>query len=170
MSGLVKIHQIPLVIFETTSQFFFKLCITLQCHERQLFCTFLATIFRFGQKEPIKSQNFITLKIDAKFEEKLICCFKNDKNLVNFGLNTRNSWNFYFDWFLLCKVYNVWPKKVQRSYLSWHWRVMQNLKKNRLLVWKMTVGIWQIFTRALEKSQNWDFDGIFLSKVENVWP
>ena len=26
----------------------------------------------------------MTLKIDAKFEKKLICCFKNDKNLVNF--------------------------------------------------------------------------------------
>ena len=26
----------------------------------------------------------MTLKRDAKFEEKLICCFKNDKNLVNF--------------------------------------------------------------------------------------
>ena len=36
--------------------------------------------------------------------------------------------NLHFDWFLLCKVFNVWPKKVQRSYLSWHWRVMQNLK------------------------------------------
>ena len=41
LSGWVKIHQIPHVIFETTSQFFFKLFITLQCHE-QLFCTFLA--------------------------------------------------------------------------------------------------------------------------------
>ena len=23
--------------------------------------------------------------------------------------------NLHFDWFLMCKVYNVWPKKVQRS-------------------------------------------------------
>ena len=58
--------------------------------------------------------------------------------------------NLHFDWFLLCKVFNVWPKKVQRSYLSWHWRVMQNLKKNWLVVWKMTWGIWQIFIRTLE--------------------
>ena len=56
----------------------------------------------------------------------------------------------HFHLFLLCKLFNVWPKKVQRSYLSWHWRVMQNLKKNWLVVWKMTWGIWQIFTRALE--------------------
>ena len=26
----------------------------------------------------------MTLKNNAKFEEKLICCIKNDKNLVNF--------------------------------------------------------------------------------------
>ena len=41
LSGWVKIHQIPYVMFETTSQFFFKLFITLQCHEK-IFCTFLA--------------------------------------------------------------------------------------------------------------------------------
>ena len=34
----------------------------------------------------------------------------------------------HFDWSLLCKVYNVWHKKVLRRYISWHWRVMQNLK------------------------------------------
>ena len=42
LSGWVKLHQITHVIFETTSQFFFKLCIILQCHERELFCNFLA--------------------------------------------------------------------------------------------------------------------------------
>ena len=46
----------------------------------------------------------MSLKSNAKFEEKLICCFKNDKKLVNFDLSTRNSQNFPFDWFLLCKV------------------------------------------------------------------
>ena len=30
----------------------------------------------------------MTLKSDAKFEEKPICCFNNDKKLVNFELNT----------------------------------------------------------------------------------
>ena len=33
-SALVKICHIPHVIFQTTSQFFFKFCITLQCYER----------------------------------------------------------------------------------------------------------------------------------------
>ena len=71
--------------------------------------------------------------------------------------------NLHFDWSLLCKVYNVWPKKVQRSYLSWHWRVMQNLKKNWLVAWKITWGIWQIFIKTLESVTVWKVskDGVF---------
>ena len=61
--------------------------------------------------------------------------------------------DFHFNGLLLSKVYIVWTKKVERSYLSWHWRVMQNLKKNWLVAWKMTWGIWQIFTRALKVSK-----------------
>ena len=49
-----------------------------------------------------------------------------------------------------CVKYITWPKTVQRSYLSWHWRVMQNLKRNWLVVWKMTGGIWEIFIGILE--------------------
>ena len=49
----------------------------------------------------------MTLKSDAKFEEKLICSFQNEKTLVNFDLSTQNSQNFHFDWFLLSIVYNV---------------------------------------------------------------
>ena len=33
----------------------------------------------------------MTLKIDAQFEEKLICCFKNGKNLVKIDPNTQKS-------------------------------------------------------------------------------
>ena len=107
----------------------------------------------------------MTLNTDAKFEKKMICCSKNDKNLVKFDLITRNFQNFYFDWFLLCKVYDIWPKKVQRSYFSWHRRVIQNLKKkNWFVVWKMTWGIRPIFTRALESLQIGPLMGSFYPK------
>ena len=33
----------------------------------------------------------MTLKTDAKFEEKPICCFKDDKNLVDFDPSTQVS-------------------------------------------------------------------------------
>ena len=49
----------------------------------------------------------MTLKVDAKFPKKLICCFKNDKDLVSFDLSTGNSQNGHFYWFILCKAINV---------------------------------------------------------------
>ena len=60
-------------------------------------------------------------------------------------------------------------KKVQRSYLSWHWRVIQNLERNRLVVSKLTRGIWQILTWALGSLKNFPFNGFLLSKVYVVW-
>ena len=53
LSGWVKFHHISHVIFETTSQFFFKLCITLQCHGRQVLFNCLAeTLFYFYKRNP----------------------------------------------------------------------------------------------------------------------
>ena len=60
-------------------------------------------------------------------------------------------------------------KKVQRSYVSWYWRVMQNLNKNWFLVRKMTQ-IWSILTRALWSLKNLLFDWFLLCNVYNVWP
>ena len=36
LSARVKIHQIPQVNFELTSQFLFKFCTTLHCHDTKL--------------------------------------------------------------------------------------------------------------------------------------
>ena len=49
----------------------------------------------------------MTLKIDPKFEEKLICCVKNDKNLVKFDLNTQKSPKLALSFAPLCKIFNV---------------------------------------------------------------
>ena len=46
-------------------------------------------------------------KSGAKFEGKLLFCFKNDKNLANFDQNTRKCQNWYFHGILLSKVENV---------------------------------------------------------------
>ena len=52
--------------------------------------------------------SFMTLKSDAKFEEKLTCCLENDmRNLANFDQSTRKSQNWNFDRILLPKVENV---------------------------------------------------------------
>ena len=59
-----------------------------------------------------------------------------------------NLENLHFNGLLLTIVYNVWAKKVQRSYIWLHWRLRQKLKENWLVFSKMTWRIWQIFTRA----------------------
>ena len=60
LSGWVKIHQIPHVIFGTNSQFFFWLCIALQCQETQLFCIFSPTFYMLWTKGSDQSANFQT--------------------------------------------------------------------------------------------------------------
>ena len=51
----------------------------------------------------------MTLKSDAKFEEKLIRGLENDmRNLANVHQTTRKSQNWNFDWILLSIVENVW--------------------------------------------------------------
>ena len=85
-----------------------------------------------------------------KFKGKLTRGLKNDiKNLVNFHASSQKSENLHFDGLLLSKVYKVLVEKVQKSYISWHWRMMQSLKKKWLLVPKMTWGIWWILMRAV---------------------
>ena len=37
--------------------------------------------------------------------------------------------NLYFDRLLLLKVYKISAQELQRSYVSWHWRLMQNFVK-----------------------------------------
>ena len=92
----------------------------------------------------------MTLKGDAKFKGKLTRGLKNDiRNLVNFHASSRKSENLHFDGLLLSKAYKDLDEKVQKSYVSWHWRVMQSLKKNWLLVPKMTWGIWWILMGAV---------------------
>ena len=71
---------------------------------------------------------------------------------------------FHFNSLLLSKIYITWTKKEERSYFAWHWRVMQNLKKNWFIAWKMTWGIWQIFTKALESVKTGTLMGSFCPK------
>ena len=86
--------------------------------------------------------SFMTMKCYAKFQEELTHGFKSDmRSLVNFHQGTQKSQNFHLHGLLLSKVYNVWVKKVQRSYLSWHQRVMQNFKRKWPVSSKLTWGI-----------------------------
>ena len=77
----------------------------------------------FLQKQPIKVQYFRLLTAQVKFHQ--IC------TLID----------------TFCLQYIKFQLKTYRgvTYISWYWRVMQNLKKNRFFVSKMT-RIWSIST------------------------
>ena len=53
--------------------------------------------------------------------------------------------------------------------MSWQWRMMQDWRRNWLVVSKLTWRIWQILTRALKNIIGLHFNGLFLIKVYNVW-
>ena len=70
--------------------------------------SFCAKYMTFDLKKSAEGLSFMTLKIDAKFEEELTCALKNGtRNLANFYQNTQKSQNWDFDGFLLSKVENV---------------------------------------------------------------
>ena len=141
-SAGIKIHQI-LVIFETTNQFFFRF-------------SWLFNIMRHNSSV-LFYLKFYILSTKGAYQ---------NTNLVKFYVSSRKSDILHFDGLLLSKSCTVSAKKVQKSYLSWHWRVMQSLKKNWLVVSNMTWGIWWIFTQPLKSpkiSLRW---AIF---VQSIW-
>ena len=83
--------------------------------------------------------------------------------------HVRKSKNWVFSWVLLSKVENVWAWNLQGSYMSWQWRMMQNLKRNWLLNSKLTWVIWYILSQAIENLENLHFNGLLLTIVYNVW-
>ena len=134
------------------------------------FCSWNCTWF--GLKEPIKAQDFRLSTAHGHFD-RLLKVFeilvKQCRGVMShdpeawckiwsvLSKMTRIWWNLtrvlenlqnlHFHLLLLCKVFNVWPKKVQRSYLSWYWRVTQNLKKN----WLVVLQKWQEYGRFSPK-------------------
>ena len=90
----VKIYQIPHVMFETASQFFFKLCITVQYHQRCLVYIILAqTLHTFDKNIPSKG-TFSDFSLKLKFIKFLMSFFKQK---VNFSLNLESLFSVMRD-------------------------------------------------------------------------
>ena len=101
----------------------------------------------------------MTLKEDAKFKGKLTPGLKKDKrNLVNFRARSGKSENSHYDGILLPKAYIVIDEKLQKSYLSLHWRAMQSLKKKLTFGFKNNMRNLVNFNASSNKSENLHFD------------
>ena len=100
------------------------------------------------------------------------------RNLIFVSKMTRIWWtlirairslkNLHFDWSLLFKVYNIWPKKNYRG--AYFITLKSHLKFEEKLTCglKMTSNLAN-FHQSIWKCQNWYFHGILLPKVENAW-
>ena len=108
----------------------------------------------------------MTVKGDAKFKSKLTCGLKNNKrNLVNFYASSRKSENLPLDRILLSKAYKDLDEKIQKSYVSWHWRVIQNLKEKLTRGMKNDIRNLVNFHDSSRKFENLHFDGLLLFKI-----
>ena len=107
----------------------------------------------------------MTLKRDERFKGKLTCGFKYDlRNLVKFHTATQKSEIFTSMGSFWRKYIKFELKKIQRSYLSWHWTVMQNLNKPDLVVSKIAWGIGLTSIRALKSLKNCTLKGSSYAK------
>ena len=86
----------------------------------------------------------------------------------DFSSNHSKVQKFLFNRLFLSKVYEVWPKKIQRKYLSWQWTVMQNLNKPWPCSFKNDITNWVNFHYSTQKSEKLYIYGLFLSKAYNV--
>ena len=89
-------------------------------------------------------------------------------NLVKFHLSSRKSELLHFGGLPSCKSYKAVAKKVQKTHLLWHWRMMQSLKRNWLVVSNMIWKILWIFTQPLKRpkiSLGW---AIFVESIDPV--
>ena len=112
----------------------------------------------------------MTLRGHAKFQKNWFLISNMTRGLwwVIWSPNHSKLWKFYFDGLFLSNVYKVWAKKIQRSYLSWHWTVMQNWNRPWSCDFKNDMRNWVNFHQSTEKSVKLYFDGLLLSKVYNV--
>ena len=101
----------------------------------------LSKVLIVWTKKSTEELSFMKPERDTTFGKESTCRFKiGMRNLTNFDPSTRKSQKFTLS-LLLRKVYIVWAKKSQRSYLPWNWRGIKNLEWNRLVFSKLT-GIW----------------------------
>ena len=111
----------------------------------------------------------MTLKSDGKFKDKLNCCLENDMgNFANFHQSTLKFQNWKINKTILSKLENSWALNWQWSYVSWQWRMIQKLRRNWLVVLKLTWGSSQILTRALESLKHLCFNWLLVTKVHNA--
>ena len=89
------------------------------------------------------------------------------RNLFNFHATSRKFENLHFCGLLLSKACKSLDEKVQKSYVSWHWRVMQSLKKKKLTLGSKT-DMKSLVNFNARRGQVWKFAHLCASFVESI--
>ena len=120
----------------------------------------------FGQKEPIKVQDFRLLTAHIKFHQ--ICtwidsfCWKYIKIVCHYPGHWSKIWRKTDLLFQKWQEFGeFWPKHSKVSKIC---TFIGSYFAKYLVIWKMTWGIWQIFTRALESVKIGTLMGSFCPK------
>ena len=105
----------------------------------------------------------MTLKNDAKFEEKLTLHSTNDmRNFVNLNASSGKSEKLHFDVLLLSIAYIVSAKKTQKNDLSMTLKKDQNFEEKLTFCLKNDTRNLVNFNASTGKSENLHFDGLLL--------
>ena len=129
----------------------------------------------FGQSRKCITLKFtedlcvMTRKNDTKIEEELTCRFKIDvSNFTNFDRSTRKFKKFVLN-------DSLWPKYILfelqkcRGVIFHDTEEIYRFWRKTELRFEKRIEKFGKFHQSTWKCQNWDYDGILLSKVEKVW-
>ena len=109
-------------------------------------------------------------KRDTKFGEESTCRFKIDiRNLTNFTWALKSLKDFHFNGLFLRKVYTVWAKKSTEELSFMTWKSDAEFEQKLTCCLQNDIRNLANFHQSTWKCQNWNFDGILLPKVENLW-
>ena len=142
----VKVHQIPHLIFQTKSQFLFKVWISFQCHGREFFCTFSA--------EPLYAIDKSSTS-KCKFSDFPLLRLKFTKFFMSF-FESRLS--FFFKLWITLQCHETWLFCTfsSKSFYAWDNRTWWKCKFSdfRLLAWKLTKFLMSFFKPEVSRPLN----------------
>ena len=164
LSSLMKVHPILHAILETTMPEFIQILHHCSVSWKITPLCFLAQTLNTLDKNSQSKWKFGTLEWFCENSQNFLSHFSlNLASLFNVKRDNFFRWNlYYFDksspskcqildfrfhqtctliGFFLLKVYKISAKKVQRSCVSWYWKLMQNLKEKWFVVSKL-MRIW----------------------------
>ena len=128
--------------------------------------TFVKNVLFLRQKKYRGVMCHNTEELRKIWWETNLCFEKWYEELGKFWLSLRKYQHLYFNGLLFSKVYNAGVKRLQRSYVSWHWTVIFKEKLTGSL--KNDIRNLINFDASIRKSEHFLFDGLVFYKTYKI--